>query len=120
GTGAVSDAVKASLDAYTTGTVTRLSGSDRYTTAVAISKASFGTPANVLYIATGASFPDALAGAPVAGDRGAPLLLVTQSAIPSSVKTELTRLKPKAIVILGGTGAVSDAVKVALAAYLVP
>ena len=119
GTASVSDAVKTSLKSYTAGAVTRLAGADRYATAVAISKGSFPTPGvPVVYIANGVAFPDALAGAPVAGRDAAPLLLVPGTSIPDVVKTELSRLKPGRIVVLGGTASVSDAVKTSLVAYL--
>jgi putative cell wall-binding protein len=108
-TGAVSNAVATELDAYTAGTVTRLSGNDRYATAVAVSKASFAT-ADTVFVATGASFPDALAGGPVAGIDGMPLLLVPASSLPDVVRAELLRLDPSAVVVLGGTGVVSNAV----------
>jgi putative cell wall-binding protein len=97
--------------------VDRLSGSDRYATSAAISAASFPAGVAVAYIATGANFPDALAGAAVAGRDRAPLLTVRPTAIPSAVATELRRLAPKRIVVLGGTGAVSDAVLTALRGY---
>ena len=102
------------------GAVTRLAGTDRYGTAVAISKASFAPGVPVAYIATGASFPDALAGAAVAGHVGGPILLVPGTSIPAAVAAELTRLKPAKIVVLGGTSVVSDGVKAALAAYVGP
>ncbi|HET7668140.1 MAG TPA: glycosyl hydrolase family 18 protein, partial [Mycobacterium sp.] len=41
---------------------TRLAGADRYATAAAISAASFSPGVAVAYLATGATFPDALAG----------------------------------------------------------
>jgi putative cell wall-binding protein len=106
--GAVSNGVAAQLDAYTSGTVTRLSGSDRYATAVAVSRASFAS-ADTVYVATGASFPDALAGGPVAGRDDVPLLLVPASSLPDSVRQELLRLGPSTVVVLGGTGVVSNA-----------
>ena len=117
GTGAVSDGVKAALKAYTAGTVTRLAGADRFATAAAISKASFPAGVPVAYVASGLNFPDALAGAAVAGGAKVPILLVRPDAIPSSIATELARLHPGRIVVLGGTGAVSDGVKAALKAY---
>ncbi len=120
GTGVVSAAVATALDAYTTGTVTRLAGADRYETAAAISAASFSSPVPVVYIATGANFPDALAGGPVAGIKGGPVLLVQAGVIPAATATELTRLLPTNIVILGGTAVVSDGVQTNLAAYLAP
>ena len=116
GTGAVSDAVFNSLGAYTSGGVSRLSGGDRYATAAAIS-AGWGPGVPVVYIATGLNFPDALAGAAAAGALGAPLLLVTGTTVPSPTAAELARLRPARIVILGGSGAVSDSVAAQLRAY---
>ena len=71
----------------------------------------------VVYIATGLSFPDALSGAPVAGIKGGPILLVPGTSIPAAIATELTRLRPATIVILGGTGVVSASVATQLLAY---
>ena len=99
------------------GTVTRIAGSDRYATAAAISAATFASGVPVVYIATGTMYPDALAGAVSAALAPGPLLLVSGSTIPSAVVTELTRLKPDRIVILGGTSVVPSSVQSALAAY---
>ncbi|HEX6139727.1 MAG TPA: cell wall-binding repeat-containing protein, partial [Candidatus Limnocylindria bacterium] len=106
--GVVDDGVAAQLDAYTAGTVTRLAGADRYSTAVAVSQANFSTAATV-FIATGANFPDALAGGPVAGIGGSPLLLVPGGWVPSVVQQEMLRLHPSTLIVLGSTGVVSDA-----------
>ena len=116
GPGAVSDAVLAALRRYA-GTVSRLFGQTLYDTSAAISAASFGSNVPVVFIATGTRFPDALTGAPVAGKLGAPLLLTDPNTLPPVIAAELTRLKPAKIVILGGPGAVSDAVLVALRRY---
>ena len=94
---------------YTTGTLTRLSGADRYATAAAISAATFKPGVPVVYLATGLNFPDALAGAAAAGGNGGPLLLVG-STMPAATAAELARLKPARIVILGSTTVVSAAV----------
>jgi len=117
GTGSVSDAVKASLNAYTTGTVTRIGGADRYAVSAAVSANTFAPGVEEAYVATGANFPDALAGGAPAGIYRGPILLVTASAIPNAIKAELSRLKAKRIIVLGGTGSVSAAVASALAAY---
>src|SRR5690606_10009122 len=92
--------------------VARQGGANRYDTAVAVSKAAFPTAGvPVAYIANGMDFPDALAGAAAAGALGGPVLLAKKGELPGPVKTELSRLKPQRIVILGGTGAVSSAVE---------
>ena len=83
--------------------VARLYGTDRYTTAVAVSDVFFFTGASKVFIASGANYPDALAGAAVAGPQGAPLLLVPPgSTIPLAVDRELRRLAPTDIYVLGG------------------
>ena len=98
-------------------TVCRVAGSDRFSTAAAVSLAEFPAGANTVFIATGADFPDALAGAAVAAELGAPLLLVGATGIPGPTATELDRLNPNDIVILGGEAAVSPQVEEALGEY---
>ena len=89
----------------------RIGGSDRYDTAVQIAKANFSTPGiPVVYVASGENFPDALSAVPIAAVKGAPLLLVTSSAVPQGVFDELNSLKPKQIIIVGGEAAISPAV----------
>ena len=110
GTGAVSAAVAAQLDAYTSGSVSRLAGADRYATAVAVSQATTAAGPRVVYLATGTSYPDGLAGTPPAVRDQGPLLLTRTDGLPSEVAAELRRLAPARIVVLGGTSAVSSAV----------
>ena len=85
----------------------RLAGANRYATAVAVSKATYGS-VNTVFIATGANFPDALAGGAVAGIAGVPLLLVPGTSLPDVVRAELLRLDPSSVVVLGSTGVVSS------------
>ncbi len=117
GTAVVTDAVAASLASFTSGTVTRLWGANRYATAAAISAANFAPGVPVAYIATGLDFPDALAGAAVAGSQGVPILLVSSNSIPAATAAELTRLRPARVILLGGTSAVSESVRIQLQAY---
>ncbi|TAL06018.1 MAG: cell wall-binding repeat-containing protein [Chloroflexota bacterium] len=116
--GVVSDGVAASLGAFTSGSVTRLAGVNRYATAAAISAATYAPGVSVVYLATGANFPDALAGAAAAGSQGAPILLVTRDSIPSATAAELQRLNPGRVVILGSMGVVSEAVRILVQQYL--
>ncbi len=118
GSAVVSDAVVSELRGYaTSGVVTRIAGSDRYATAARTSAASFAPGVPVAYVATGASFPDALTGGVAAGRQGGPILLVRSTSIPSATATELARLKPGRIVVLGGTLAISSAVATNLHPY---
>jgi putative cell wall-binding protein len=109
GTGSVSTAVASRLGGYADNLV-RWAGADRFATAAAISRSSFAPGVAAVYIATGSTFPDALSGGAVAGRNGGPILLVKRGALPSATATELDRLNPGKIIILGGTGAVSNTV----------
>ncbi len=109
GPGAVSRAVGAALAGYA-GQVDRVAGTDRYATSAAVSAATFRGRVETAYVAMGANFPDALTGAAVAAGRGQPILLVKSDSLPSPVATELRRLAPKRIVIVGGSTAVSNRV----------
>ncbi|WP_440711718.1 cell wall-binding repeat-containing protein, partial [Herbiconiux sp. YIM B11900] len=64
------------------------------------------------------NFPDALSGSAAAVRGGGPVLLVTRDSIPAAVATELDRMNPKKIVVLGGSATVSDSVLSALQAYI--
>jgi putative cell wall-binding protein len=113
----VSDAVVAELGGYATGGATRVAGADRYATAAAVSASAFPAGVAIAYVATGSTFPDALAGAAAGAATKGPVLLVPPDQIPTSTANELKRLAPKAVVVLGGTGAVSSSVEQQLAAY---
>lgn len=118
GPGAISDSVLGQLRAFaTSGSVTRLAGSDRYATAAAVSRASFAAGVPVAYVATGATFPDALAGGVAAGRQGGPVLLTAAGELPAATATELSRLRPGRIVVLGGSAVVSDGLVARLRGY---
>lgn len=112
GGGAVSATVAQQLAAYAP--VERLQGADRFGTAVAVSRASFSPGVSAAFVATGASFPDALSAGPAAIRAGGPVLLTYPGSLPASTRDELVRLRPETIYLLGGTGAVSDGVRQAI------
>ncbi len=97
--------------------VHRVSGTDRYATAAKISSENFAPGVSVAYVATGVTSVDALSIAPVAGNGSAPVLLTAGDSLPAAVATELNRLKPGKIVIVGGTGSISTGVESALRSY---
>lgn len=95
----------------------RLSGADRYATAIAVAgefEPFDAAPATYVYVASGANYPDALSAAAVAAKREAPLLLTTPTSLPTAVANEIRRLDPENIVVAGGPGAVSNSVVTAL------
>lgn len=89
---------------------TRLAGANRYETAIELSKGAFPTGAPTVYLATGTMFADGLAAAPAAARAGAPLLLTDTNELLEAVESEIRRLAPQSIVVVGGAGVVSDAV----------
>jgi putative cell wall-binding protein len=98
---------------------TRIAGADRYETAARISAdgASTSPPqAQTVLVASGASYADALGGAAAGAASAAPLLLTDPQSLPDATATEITRLHPTDVFVLGGTGAVSDAVADAIRA----
>lgn len=114
GTAAVSEAVIAQLRSYTTGTVSRIAGADRYGTAAAVAGA-FAPGRAATFLATGTAYPDALAGGPAAALLDVPLLLVAPDRVPAPTAAQLDRIRPERLVVLGGLAAVRDEVAAAAA-----
>lgn len=91
----------------------RHAGAGRFETAAIVSTAFFVPGVSSVHLATGADFPDALAGGAIAGIDGGPLLLVTRDVLPAVTAGELGRLDPASNVVLGGWAVVSDDVEAA-------
>jgi putative cell wall-binding protein len=115
GTGAVSATVAQQLQAYTPAPVERLQGADRFATAVAVSRSAFAPGVSAAFVATGAAFPDALAAGPAAIKVGGPVLLTQPGSLPAATRNELVRLAPSTVYLIGGTSAVSESVRLAIA-----
>jgi hypothetical protein len=114
----------------TSHTVTRFGGADRIDTAVRLSVDTFADKAadsesassqelsaellqaGAAVIARSDDFADALAGAPLAVAKTAPLLLTPSSTLDSRVMDEIERILPagETVYLLGGTAALSPAV----------
>ncbi len=90
--------------------VSELIGSDRYDTAVKLSKSQF-TTANTVMIANGGALADGLAATPLATYKNAPLLLTEASSLPEGTKGEIRRLGAKNAIIIGGTSVVNGSVE---------
>jgi putative cell wall-binding protein len=116
---AVSDAVLDAAADLVGATTERIAGGDRYETAVAVSQHLTGDGgAELVYVATGVGWADAVAGAAAAGSGGVPVLLVRPGALPDVVADELARLAPGSVRVLGGPSAVTGRVADALEAVL--
>ncbi|MEY9906217.1 hypothetical protein ABIA35_002434 [Catenulispora sp. MAP12-49] len=97
--------------------VTRLGGSDRYTTARTVSQAQWHNgAADAVILARGDKAPDALAGVPLAAHLHGPLLLTDPKALDGATRAEIDRVlggpaSKKTIDILGGADAVSPTIE---------
>ena len=97
-------------------TLERIAGADRYGTAVAISQRLYpngSVPAGgvpVVYLSSGETYADAVAAGPLAAHDHGVILLTPAASLPDVVATELTRLAPQRLVVLGGPTTVSDGV----------
>ncbi|GAA1938037.1 cell wall-binding repeat-containing protein [Agromyces allii] len=110
GAPAVDAGVLTALQKLTTGAVIRIAGARRYETAALVSASHFEPGVPVVYLANGENFPDALAGAPLAGLEEGPVLLTPPTGLSPAAEAELLRLHPAKVVVLGGTPAVGAAV----------
>lgn len=91
----------------------RTEGADRYATAAAASRNYFAAAHNAV-LCTGLNFPDAIAAAPFARVVAGPLLLSRTAEVPPVTMAELDRLGVTHVFIIGGTNALTSAVKAQL------
>lgn len=85
-------------------------GDRRYDTAVELSKSKF-TTADTVVIAGGYALADGLTATPIATYYKSPLLLVEKNNIPEVTKNEIKRLGAKNVIIVGGTGVITQDVE---------
>jgi len=90
--------------------VDRTAGADRYDTSVRVSASfsPFSSGTGTVYLASGNAFPDALGAGALAAEAHCPVLLTAATQLPAEVASELVRLHPARVKIVGGTNAVSD------------
>lgn len=92
---------------YDTGVKTeRLSGTDRFETAVKVSDKFVAAPTAILAPAANANLVDALAAAPLAG-KNSPILLTDNNTLTEATKVQLTKLGVTKVYVVG---AISQAV----------
>lgn len=105
--------------------VTRIYGTSRYETSYAIAdelKVELGVETfSTIIVANGLNYPDALAGSYLAAKKEAPILMVDTSRAENIADLQAyikENADPNSVIyILGGTGAVSDAVKEGMTGY---
>jgi Tol biopolymer transport system component/putative cell wall-binding protein len=92
-------------------------GTDRYDTAIKLSKAANPTPlpaGSGLVIAPGETFPEALCGAPLAAAWGGPVLLHPKTGLNTAVVAEVKRLAPSRVFLIGYATTQANRIKAAL------
>ena len=125
GTSVVPEVVKTQIDAALSGaqTYTRIAGATRYETAALLAEymvENYGFDWGHTAFAVGTNYPDALAGGPIQGFVNSPLLLTAPGTLPAGT---LNVIKDNEagfydIRYLGGSGAVSSAVRTQIEAEL--
>jgi putative cell wall-binding protein len=99
--------------------VPRYAGADRIGTAVEASKARFGAgAAKAVVLANSDVFADAVAGGPLAGTKGGPLLLTKPTSLSAATANEIKRVLPAGgtVYVLGGPAAITAGVENAVKA----
>ena len=85
----------------------RISGADRYQTAIAISQKGWET-SDYAILVRGDDFADALSAGPLAHKFSAPILMTQPRKINNDILNELVRLGVKHLIIIGGVDAISQ------------
>lgn len=113
GEAAISSDVEAELE--TIAPVERRAGLDRLATSISVSDEVGGKRSGIAYLVSGATFPDALTAASVAGFKDSPMVLADSGSAVSPALTEaLQRWGVRSIVVVGGTSVISDTYLAAL------
>jgi putative cell wall-binding protein len=89
-------------------TVQRVAGDDRIGTAIEVSQEVYPDGADTVVIARADEFADALAGAPLAKQEEAPILLTISDQVLPAVEAEIERLGASTAILLGGEAALSS------------
>lgn len=126
GTAAISSATAARLAALAPEGVTRFWGADRYATAVAVQRGTYGSNTARTFLASGQGFADGVAAGATAAHFLGPILLTPQDKLAPATEAALRLLDPAEfegthqVFIVGGPGAISLAVEARVKAVVKP
>lgn len=115
GTGAIGESVAATLESELgSGSVQRIGGLDRYATARLVAQETISITGDAYdgtaFVATGLNFPDALGAGPLAAANGWPIFLAQGASLGAANADQMDAAGVDSVLVLGGTGAVPDAV----------
>ncbi|PLT35733.1 SpoIID/LytB domain-containing protein [Bacillus sp. V5-8f] len=88
----------------------RYSGQNRFEVADNVAAAGWKSASTVVIVNSNA-FADALSAGPLAYQKDAPILLTSTDSLPAVMENRIKTLRPSTIMIVGGTGSVSEAVE---------
>lgn len=89
--------------------ISRIAGSNRYCTAQKATEAIMSS--DIVVMASGENYADALFGGPLASQVSAPLLLTSKDKLPEGMDKTLEKLGVKMIYLLGGNSTISEEVE---------
>lgn len=107
GPASIGDALEAQIASIVA--TTRVSGADRFEVSANLNRAIF-PEARHITLASGATFPDALAGGALAGSGGRPLYLARTDCVPSAMIDFLATKSIKSVTLFGGERTLNPAV----------
>lgn len=90
--------------------VQRVGGEDRYATSLGLAQQAYPGSTPRIFMASGAIFPDALAGSVLSAGLNAPMILQPDGCMTSPAKDYANSHRATRITLLGGPNALSDAV----------
>ena len=90
--------------------IVRIFGDNRFATAAEIAKNTY-EKADTVVLAYGMNYADALAGVTIASAMNAPILLTNTDSLPRQTTNAIEKLGAKNVIILGGTGVISETVE---------
>ncbi|MGX5682564.1 cell wall-binding repeat-containing protein [Schumannella luteola] len=107
GTPSVSTSVETALSTF--GDVRRIQGADRFATSIETARFGFPDGADIMYVANGLNFPDALSAGPAAASWNAPVVIVNgpASSAPSALRTLIEDLGVEEVRLVGSEASVS-------------
>lgn len=109
GKAAITESVEKGLNDRGYNTI-RISGEDRYETAVKVNN-YIATTGGTVILANGSNYPDALSISSYSGKLQYPIVFVEKNSIPRETKEFLDKYKFKSAIVVGGTSVVSEKVK---------
>lgn len=111
GEGVISKAFADKVKSFGFSNITRLGGVDRYETSQKIAEKLNVNEETPVIIASGENYPDALSVSSIAAINQYPILLVKKDEIPDTIKSEISKINPTKVFIIGLQGAVSSSVE---------